>query len=43
MGSNRLNDLKDPSVFQIVTGTGNREVDAAEIENRVVRRLKDEA
>jgi hypothetical protein len=35
--------LKDPSAFQIVTGTGNRDIDATEIENRVLNRLKNEA
>jgi hypothetical protein len=35
--------MKDPSAFQIITGAGNKEVDAAEIENRVVQRLKQEA
>lgn len=35
--------MKDPSAFQIVTETGNRDIDATEIENRVLTRLKNEA
>ena len=42
MGPSKL-VLKDPSAFQIVTGTGNRDIDVTEIENRIMTRLKNEA